>query len=49
MTWFSLPETNERNTADFSDAASADRWPAAQPQAHASALLAALVTQIEGY
>ena len=49
MTWFSLPETNESNTADFSDSASAVRGLATQPQANASAMLVALVYQIKAY
>lgn len=49
MTCFSLPITQADNEAAFSDAASATRWLAGQPQANAPAMLANLVTQIEAF
>ena len=47
MTWFSIPTTYADQRAAFSDADSAARWLAAQPQANAVAMLASLVAQIE--
>ena len=49
MTWFSLPTTHADQRAAFSDADSAARWLAAQPQANAVAMLAGLVAQIESF
>jgi hypothetical protein len=49
MTWFSLPVTQADNKAAFSDADSAARWLAGQPQANTVAMLASLVTQIESF
>jgi len=49
MSWFSLPTTQTNNKSAFSDADSATRWLAGQPQANAPAMLAELVTQIQAF
>ena len=49
MSWLSLPATQELNRAAFSDADSATRWLAGQPQANASAMSAEIARQLEAF
>ena len=49
MSRLSLPATQELNRAAFSDADSATRWLAGQPQANASALSAEIARQLEAF